>query len=286
MSCLASSVSACGRRRAVNERRQHAVLTGLSLGVMTCFGGLLLCPHRAQCLTALTYADTWVSAGTRMALPLVVASLAVWLGRVVWLLSRAGACTRALQISEDMPDALLASMTRTGLHRVVCLAADAPTAFCSGALRPRVLVSDGLVRRLSAEALDAVLLHEREHVRSLEPLVRAGLDSASEVFFYIPLLRWWSQHRLEESELRADRVALDRLGPRPVAAALWALGSSTAVRGAAAFGGVARLRVAQVLGDPLPARAPGLSLIAISGMGTYFALQAASCLVQAAGRLI
>jgi len=117
-------------------------------------------------------------------------------------------------------------------------------------------------------------------------LIRAAHEAASEVFFYIPLVRWWSRRRLEDSELRADRVALERLGPKPVAAALWALGRSTAIQGVAGFGGVAELRVAQVLGDALPTRAPGLPLVAISGMGTYLALQVASCLVQAAQHLV
>jgi hypothetical protein len=51
--------------------------------------------------------------------------------------------------------------------------------------------------------------------------------------------------------------------------------------GAAAFAGVAQLRVAQVLGDPVPARAPGLALVAISALGIYLAFQVAACLVQA-----
>ena len=286
MICRERSVSDYARLPAVNDRRQMAVLAGLSVGTLTCFGWLLFCPHREQCLNALTRVDTWVSAGTRIVLPLAVASLAIWLARLVWLQVRAGFRIRALLNAEDLPPELVASMERTGVHGIRCLAADAPTAFCAGALRPRVLVSEGLIRRLAAEELDAVLLHEREHVRTFEPLIRAAYDSASEVFFYVPLVRWWSRRRLEDSELRADRVALESLGPRPVAAALWALGGSTAVKGAAAFGGVAELRVAQLLGDPLPKRMPGLSLVAISGMGTYLAFQVASCLVQAAQHLM
>lgn len=286
MSCRASSASASEGRQAVSEQRQRAVLAGLSIGILTCAGGLALCPHRAQCLHALTQLDTWMSAGARVAAPLLAASVVAWLARVAWLLARAHQRVQTLPISESIPTALRAGMTRTALQRLTCLATDEPTAFTAGALRPRVLVSDGLVRRLGAEELDAVLLHEKEHVRSLEPLVRAALDSASEVFFYVPLLRWWSQRRLEDSELRADHAALERLGPRPVAAALWALGDSAAVEGAAAFVGLARLRVAQVLGDPIPRRGPGLSLVLISGMGTYFAFQVASCLTQAAQHLV
>lgn len=97
---------------------------------------------------------------------------------------------------------------------------------------------------------------------------------------YLPLLRWFADHRIEESELRADRVALRRLGPRPVAGALWALGRRGVAQGAAAFGGVAELRVAQVLGDPIPRRSPAASVVAISAMGVYLAVPVAACLIQ------
>jgi len=209
----------------------------------------------------------------------------VWLALLSLQLLRLEYRLGTLAKSADLPTKLVDAMSRTGVQGVRCLAADGPAAFCAGAIRPRILVSEGLIDRLGPDELDAVLLHEREHVRTFEPLVRAAHEAASEVFFYVPLVRWWSRHRLEDSELRADRAALDRLGQRPVAAALLALGRSTAIQGAAAFGGVAELRVAQVLGDPLPARAPGLALVAISGMGVYLALQVASCLVQAAHRL-
>jgi len=265
----------------VTERRQLAVIAGLSVGTLTCFGGLLLCPHRTDCLNALARLDTWVSAGTTIALPLVVASLAVWLARLGWRLMRVGFHLRLIPRSQQLPPALIAAVTRTGAGTVGCLAADEPTAFCAGALRPRILVSEGLVNRLGPEELDAVLLHEREHARTFEPLIRAAHGAAADVFFYVSLVRWWSSRRLEDSELRADRVALDRLGPRPVAGALWALARNTAIVGAAAFAGVAQLRVAQVLGDPVPARAPGLALVAISALGIYLAFQVAACLVQA-----
>ena len=268
------------------ERRQMAILAGLSVGTLTCFGWLLLCPHRADCLNALTRFDTWVSAATTIVLPLGVASVAVWLALLAWRVLRVGFRLRALPRTRELPAELAAAMSRTGVRGVGSVAADAPTAFCAGALRPFILVSEGLINRLRPDELDAVLLHEQEHVRTFEPLIRAAHETASDVFFYVPLVRWWSQRRLEDSELRADRVALERLGPKPVAAALLALGRSTAIQLVAGFGGVAELRVAQVLGDALPTRAPGLPLVAISGMGTYLALQVASCLVQAAQHLV
>lgn len=271
----------------MNSRRQTTALTGLCVGALACFVWLLLCPYPMNGLSAPTRIDVSVAAGATAVIPLAVTSLVIWLARFMWLQARASVQVRRLPEAEVFPALLVTAMERTGVQGVKCLAGDAPTAFCTGALRPRVVVSDGLILRLTEDELDAVLLHEREHVRTFEPLVRAAYEAASEVFFYIPLVRWWSHHRLEDSELRADRAALERLGRQSLASALWAMGTSTtAIPGVAAFGGAAELRVAQVLGDPLPARAPGLSLLTISALGAFLAFQVATCLVEGAQHLI
>lgn len=269
----------------MTDRHRNLILGGLTVGTLTCFGWLLACPHRADCLRTLTRLDVWAAAGTRVALPLLAASFAVWLLRVAWLIHRAAAGVDRLPRSQVMPPRLAAAAARTGAQRVVCLAGNSPTAFCAGAFRPRILVSEGVVRQLGEDELDAVLLHEQDHARRYEPLMRAAHDAAAQVFFYIPLLRWWARLQAENAELRADRAALKRLGPRPVAAALWALGEGASLQGAAAFAGVASLRVAQLLGDPLPSRAPAASLMVISAMGLYLAFQVASCLVLLALRV-
>jgi Zn-dependent protease with chaperone function len=162
---------------------------------------------------------------------------------------------------------------------------DRREAFCARATRPQVFVSDSLAPALDEAETKAVLIHEHDHARRFEPLRRAALRAAAEVFFYLPLVRWLGDRRLELSELRADRVALEQLGPRPLAGALWALGNAAILPGMAAFGGAAELRVAQVLGEPLPKRSLRASTIVVSAMGGYLALQVGSCLVQAVTHL-
>jgi len=116
MSCHATSASVCAGLLAVSEqRRQRAVLAGLSLGILTCFGGLLLCPHRAECFGALTQLDARVAAGIGIGLPLAIASVFAWMGRIVWVLTRASVRTRALPISGHMPDALRVAMRQIRL---------------------------------------------------------------------------------------------------------------------------------------------------------------------------
>jgi beta-lactamase regulating signal transducer with metallopeptidase domain len=83
-----------------------------------------------------------------------------------------------------------------------------PIAFCYGYIRPRVLVSTGLIDLLPPRELEAVLLHEREHLRRLDPLkVAAGRLLASTGFF-VPVLGALYRRFLVEKELAADRAAI------------------------------------------------------------------------------
>src|SRR2546421_349725 len=256
----------------MTERGKTLILTAPLVAILSCLGWLLICPHHPDCVRALTRLDSWLPVSGTVVLPLLGLSVLVWLLRLVWLLTGAALAVRQLPRVGILPRELSLASSRTGLDHVSCLAGDTPIAFCAGALRPRVLVSDGLVQQLGSEELEVVLLHELEHARRLEPLVRSALQAAAEVFFYVPLVRWWAERQIESSELRADRVAIERLGRRPVAAALWALGGGATVLGTAAFACVTEMRVAQVLGDPLPRRAPNFSIVGLSAMGAYLVL--------------
>ena len=215
---------------------------------------------------------------------MIVTSLLLWVARLAWIVSASRRWSRRLT-AQPLTSGLLEAIERTGVQAVVQVEGRVPGAFCAGAIRPRIYITEGALRCLGPAELDVVLMHEQDHVRRHEPFVRAAYQAATDVFFYVPILRWLAQRRIEESELRADRAALQRLGRRPVAAALWALGRGAVLQGAAAFAGVAELRVAQVLGDPLPRRSLTFSTVAASGMGLYLALQVASCLLPAIQRL-
>jgi Zn-dependent protease with chaperone function len=78
---------------------------------------------------------------------------------------------------------LLEALRRTarrspdGAHLVVESAA--PFAMTAGLVRPRVYVSTGLLGELDALARRAVLAHEAEHVRRLDPLTKLAAELAS-----------------------------------------------------------------------------------------------------------
>ena len=182
--------------------------------------------------------------------------------------------------TEPAPEAAAAA-TAAGLARrprVIDVAE--PFSFTYGALRPRVVVSRGLLDSASPEELQAVLVHERYHVRNFDPLKIVLARALARGFFFVPALRELEGRYHAGRELAADRRALRRCGRRPLAGALLKV-----VRGpgwpelssAAAIGGPELLdvRVAQLEGDgppplgPLPRRAlvlsgAGLGLVLLS----------------------
>jgi hypothetical protein len=95
-----------------------------------------------------------------------------------------------------------------------------PLAFCTGLLRPRIVVSDGLISLLSDFELLSVIAHERHHARRRDPLRRALSQAICDAFWFIPALRTTVTTQVTISELAADAVAICRAGVQPLASAL------------------------------------------------------------------
>ena len=126
-----------------------------------------------------------------------------------------------------------------------------PLAFCLGLARPAVVVSDGLVERLSEAELRSVIAHERHHARRRDPLRRALAKAFCDGFWFLPPLRATARLQAAVSELAADAVAIRSTGARPLASALLAF--EDGVRSGPCAG-----RVRQLLGE----RAGAPSLLA------------------------
>ena len=178
------------------------------------------------------------------------------------------------------PAPLVAAVGRSGVGNVVCLDSPAASAFCAGLLRPRVFVTSSMAAALADEELAAVLVHEAEHARRRDPLRRLVGRAAADVLFWLPLVGWWTRHRLEDAELAADRAAIDRVGRSPLARALRATASPAAPMVGARFDGAGPARVTQMLGDPPPRRRPPLAACLLSGLGLILAVSLAMCVGQ------
>jgi len=93
-------------------------------------------------------------------------------------------------------------------------------AFCLGFLRPRVVISDGLLGILSERELRSVIAHELHHARRRDPLRRALIKALCDGFWFIPALRDTARTYAEISELAADAVAVRDSDSRFLASAL------------------------------------------------------------------
>lgn len=145
----------------------------------------------------------------------------------------------------------------TRLHATV-LDHPRPAAYCLPGRRPRVVVSEGALRLLSAEQLNAVLEHERAHIAGRHHLAMAAAEAFARVFRWIPLARSTREQTSLLLEMVADDRALRRHQGEVLASAMYEMAAATAPRGAFAAGGPGTLlRMQRVL---TPRRGPHFAL--------------------------
>lgn len=159
---------------------------------------------------------------------------------------------RVAELSIASPDDLAAAARRAGLGgRVTLVDSDERFSFAYGPLTPRVALSSGLLEAASPRELEAVLQHERYHVRNLDPLKVLLTRTLPAMFFYLPLFRALQARYVAGRELAADRRAAATCGRKPLAGALLKVVRGPAwpeLHAAAAIGGPELLdaRVAQL----------------------------------------
>lgn len=183
------------------------------------------------------------------------------LGRLLLSGHRVGTTLRALR-RRHREQLDLVTDTRHGA-RVVDH--DVPVAYCvPGMQGARVVVSAGAISRLGEEEVEAVLAHERAHLRARHDLV---LEAFSVLHRAFP--RWVSSRAaLAEVQLLvevlADRAAARVEGPLPLARALVAMASGRAPQAAlavAAGPGAALVDRVQLLQEQRPRRAQTFVLL-------------------------
>jgi len=126
-----------------------------------------------------------------------------------------------------------------------------PMAYCLPGIRSRVVLSKGTLSALSHSEVQAILRHERAHLRARHDLV---LESFIAVHTAFPrFVRSGSALRAVRLlvELLADDAAVRAVGPAPVARALVACAAARTPAGAMATGGATTvIRVRRLAGRP------------------------------------
>ncbi|PZR93655.1 MAG: hypothetical protein DLM67_13380 [Candidatus Nephthysia bennettiae] len=259
--------------------RQLLLWGSLAGLLLVCERWLTSCLGATPCLGGTASPREWLTMGLGAGSLLLGGVGLAAAVRSVWLIMAFGWEARRLHQAE-CPAALTGLARELGISRLHLLAAEESVAFCAGVFRPAVYLSVGVYGRLDQAQLEAVLLHELDHAVRREPVRRAVWRALREVAFFLPVLEWVLERRIERSELVADRRAIERLGPRPVAGALWVLGTDLAAPDYAAFTGAAQPRAAQLLGDPIPRCLPRPSLLVASVLGAVFAIATVACAME------
>lgn len=182
---------------------------------------------------------------------LALASVAAC-ARTLWAYRRERRLLNALPL-EPLAQGPLAAIARVAGVRLDVTPARRPGAFCFGFLRPRVVVTSGLLERLRADEQVAVVWHEAEHARAHEPAKCLLARLAASTFFWMPALRDLLDRFLLVKEISADRRAIARTSRDALAGALYEVASAPSLAAVGA-GDLASARIERLFepGAPLP----------------------------------
>jgi Zn-dependent protease with chaperone function len=139
--------------------------------------------------------------------------------RAVYVAGRGGQL-RARAREERLAVLRLAGRRRPGSPDTLWLAHDRPLAFSLTGRGGVIVATDGLIRHLSAAAVDAVLTHERAHRSGRHHLLIAAADALRATLPFVPLYRHAPAAIRDLAELSADVAAVRRCGPAAVRSAL------------------------------------------------------------------
>ena len=226
-----------------------------------------------------TSAVLWsLSCSILLAVGFCLLVLALWraIGSVRLQRARTAETLRPLRaLPAVTPPADLVALLRTLRleGRTTLIACAAPVALCHGLLRPRLLLSTGALRGLSATEMEAVLRHERAHLRRRDPLRLVAARALAAALPAAPLLGALATTLPAAQELAADRSVLAAIGADALAGALLKVnaaggtprGPLVAV-GAFSDAELADARIDQLLGAPVPRLSPAPRTLLAAGL--------------------
>ncbi|WP_426455224.1 M56 family metallopeptidase [Paenibacillus sp. S-38] len=85
-------------------------------------------------------------------------------------------------------------------------------ALTMGLLRPRIVLSTGLLQMLEPGELEAIVYHEQFHMKHRDPLKTMLMTGCADILWYIPILRWNARQYSAAREVLADASAVRKTG--------------------------------------------------------------------------
>ncbi len=113
-----------------------------------------------------------------------------------------------------------------GDPRTRVLAHPVPLAYCIPGIRTATVLTDGLIRALEPDELDAVIAHERTHLDQLHQLVRLAFRAWHSAIPWFPIANRAERAVITLTEMLADDGARDAVGSSALARALERVGDA------------------------------------------------------------
>ena len=98
--------------------------------------------------------------------------------------------------------------------KIYLIEAEKQFAFCLGIRAPKIYISTSLVRKLTKKELEAVLLHERYHLRNRDTFTMLIASLGESLLPFFPLFSDFLHNYRIEREIRADAEAIQELGSK------------------------------------------------------------------------
>lgn len=94
-----------------------------------------------------------------------------------------------------------------------------PLAFSSGIIKPKIYISTGLLKILNTKELEAVLLHEKQHIKQYDTLLIYLFSFLRNIFLFLPIFHDILDFISIKREIQADRLAIRYVGVAPLTSA-------------------------------------------------------------------
>lgn len=136
---------------------------------------------------------------------------------VIWLVGKQlYLCSRTYRKMSSLKDeALTAALNETyneGRDGIIVVTHPEPIALTMCFIRPKIVVSTGLLQLLDSGELEALLRHEIFHMKHRDPLKAFVLVVCSSVLWYVPILKWTRKQYTAAREVLADSSAIEEMG--------------------------------------------------------------------------
>ncbi len=101
-------------------------------------------------------------------------------------------------------------------RKIIVFSHKDPLAFCLGILKPKIYLSTKLLKIMNSSELEAVILHEKQHLQGNDNLFLVLPTLLKTTFFFLPIFSDIAQRFEVQKEIRADQNAIKEIGDKSV----------------------------------------------------------------------